>query len=99
MKTILLLLFGVVSYSQNIPYKTEIKGVIEIGGHIQKASEKFTFEADLDGVKIKDKKGKEYEKRKCQIDSCKTIHLQEKHSGAFIIDGNRNYLINNTSKN
>jgi len=60
-----------------------INNTIEIGGHIIK--DPIFFKANLDGIKIYDSK-KEYQKRKCNIDSCKTIHLEPKLNGTLLIN-------------
>jgi len=55
----------------------KIKGAIEIDGHVfynKYVKDPIFFKANLEGIKIFDSK-KEYQKRKCNIDSCKTTHL------------------------
>jgi len=67
----------------------KVKGVIEIDGHIfynKYAKDPIIFKATLDGIKIYDSK-REYQKRKCEIDKCKTIHLEPKLNGTLLING------------
>jgi len=72
-----------------------ITNTIEIGGHIIK--DPIFFKANLDGINIYDSK-KEYQKRKCNVDNCKTIHLEPKLNGALLINGwttaNKTLLLN-----
>jgi len=67
----------------------KIKGVIEIDGHLfhnKYAKDPIIFKATLDGIKIYDSK-REYQKRKCEIDKCETIHLEPKLNGTLLING------------
>jgi len=95
MKKILFLLLCTVSmYGQTTTsdFKTShiIFGNVEIDGHFPKSY--FIFEATLEGVKIYDRDTKkEYKLRKCDIDKCKIIHLQEYNLGKlnpYIINSN-----------
>ncbi len=80
MKKILFLLLCTVSiYGQTMTsdFKTShiIFGNVEIEGHFSKSY--FIFEATLEGIKIYDRDTKQkYKLRKCDVDKCKTIHLE-----------------------
>jgi len=93
------LLFTAFLSAQEIEEK--IKGVIEIDGHIfynKYAKDPIIFKADLNGIKIYDSK-KEYQKRKCENDSCKTTHLEPKLNGTLLINerttANPSFLLSN----
>lgn len=62
-----------------------ITGDIEVDGH--KTKEKFIFKSTLTDIKITDDKGNEYQKRKCDTEKCKVIHLERKSYGTSIISG------------
>ena len=82
-----LLLFTATISAQEIEEK--IKGTIEIDGHVfynKYAKDPIFFKANLDGIKIYDSK-KEYQKRKCNVDNCKTIHLEPKLNGTLLLNG------------
>lgn len=84
--TTLLLITAIVSAQET---EVKIKGIIEIDGHSfdnNKSKDPIIFKATLDGVKIYDSK-KEYQKRKCNIDNCKTIHLEPKLNGTLLLNG------------
>lgn len=70
--------------------KILIQGNIEIDGHEfdnGKSKDPIKFEADLDGIKIYDSKN-QYQKRKCDVEKCKVIHLEAKNIiGTSIISG------------
>lgn len=89
-------------YSSYTPVKVEVVllGKVEIDGHDfdnEKSKDPVKFEADLDGIKIYDSK-REYQKRKCNIEKCKIIHLESKNSGTSILGSGYipNYYQNNT---
>jgi len=72
-----------------IEIETKLTGMFEIDGHLfnnKTAKDPIYFKATLDGIKIYDSK-KEYHKRKCNVDSCKTIHLEPKLNGTLLING------------
>lgn len=84
---VIALLFTAFLSAQEIEEK--VKGVIEIDGHIfynKYAKDPIIFKADLNGIKIYDSK-KEYQKRKCENDNCKTTHLEPKSNGNVLING------------
>ena len=91
----LLLITATVSAQET---EVKIKGTIEIDGHSfdnNKSKDPILFKATLDGIKIFDSK-KEYQKRKCNIDSCKTIHLETKLNGNLLIN---EWITKNTKSN
>lgn len=72
-----------------------LKGFVEIDGHLfnnNTSKDPVNFKADLDGIKIYDSK-KEYQKRKCNIENCKTIHLEPKTYSDMLLP---NYYRTNT---
>lgn len=75
------LLFVSLSYGQE--HKELLKNKIEIDGHIVK--EKIWFKANLDGIEIVDEKGNKYQRRKCSVEKCDVLHLENKNSGMEIL--------------
>jgi len=72
-----------------IELETKLIGMFEIDGHLfnnKTAKDPIIFKANLDGIKIYNSK-KEYQKRKCNIDGCETIHLEPKLNGTLLING------------
>ena len=83
-----------------IELEAKLIGMFEIDGHLfnnKTAKDPIFFKANLDGIKIYDSK-KEYQKRKCNVDNCKTIHLEPKLNGTLLINGwttaNKTLLLN-----
>jgi len=80
--------FNIIDYDK--PYLDIIlQNKIEINGHTfdnELSKNPIRFEATLDGIKIYDSK-REYQKRKCEIYKCKTIHLEPKLNGTLLING------------
>jgi len=92
--------FNLIDYDK--PYvDIRLQNKIEINGHTfdnELSKNPIRFHATLDGIKIYDSK-REYQKRKCEIDKCKTIHLEPKLNGTLLINGwtttNTSFLLSN----
>lgn len=72
----------------------EIKGVVEVDGHLMKDSVKFYIQVDLDGFKIKGSNGREYQKRVCGNKECKIIHLEAENKHIYYTGGSLNFRAN-----
>lgn len=79
----------------NASFDIELQNTIEIDGHTfenRKSKDPVRVKSNLDGIKIYDSK-KEYQKRKCDIEKCKVIHLEAKSYGNILLP---NYYQTNT---
>lgn len=73
----------------NASFDIELQNTVEIDGHTfvnQKSKDPVRVKSDLDGIKIYDSK-REYQKRKCDTEKCKVIHLEPKRYGTSTISG------------
>lgn len=83
-KILFLLILPLLSYAQSMD--TDIKGIIELDGHLFKndtLKEKYKVKADLYDVVIY-KGNYNFTRRKCEIERCKTIHLIKKNEGYIL---------------
>lgn len=74
---------------ENSSFDIELKGSIEINGHTfdnKKSKDPIRFKSNLEISEIYDSK-REYQKRECDVEKCKVIHLEPKSYGTSILSG------------